>query len=203
MKCFLPLIVLLIAACFLINSSHASASQMEWQTGLALQLPAYNTTLEASASWYMDSFTWNDANASTLTFNETYMLGGTRIPSLTISSQNANLTFTELSFYKETRVIALGSSTAHITLEGYTKEPTIVTIDGVENSTFWSYNALTDTLTLAPTLNGSSLIVLDYGAAPLVTLTAEDAAAIGVVFGVVALSVGVGVTFVKRRENKD
>ena len=80
-------------------SAKPAASQLtynwKWSPDIRFKLPAYNTVIIFDDWIYLNSFEWDDSNATEITFKNVKMDGET-LDSWSVSVQNANITVNDL-----------------------------------------------------------------------------------------------------------
>jgi hypothetical protein len=107
---FLLLTILLVSR----PAAVAASNSLKWSPDVHLKLPAYNTTITFDDWVYMDSFEWDDSNATQVTFNNIKMDGET-LSSWSVSIENANLTVLHLFKFSnklDFRIAALNETTS-------------------------------------------------------------------------------------------
>ena len=89
--------VFLFLTIFLLTKPSASqiSYNWKWSSDVHFKLPAYNTVIAFDDSIYLNSFEWDEANATKITFNNVKMDGET-LDSWSVSVQNANITVNDL-----------------------------------------------------------------------------------------------------------
>jgi hypothetical protein len=85
----------------------------KWSPDIQFKLPAYGTVIAFDDYIYMNSFVWDDNNATKITFNNVAMDGET-LDSWTVSVQNANLTVNDL-FVQQTFQATVTANTGTLT----------------------------------------------------------------------------------------
>jgi hypothetical protein len=132
----------------------AASNSLKWSPDVHFRLPAYDTTITFDDWIYIDSFEWDDSNATQVTFNNIKMDGET-LSSWSISVQNANLTVLHLFQFSnklDLRIIAPNETTSITKVSTAAKgKPVDIFCNGTkqnENST-WTYalNILTLNMT--------------------------------------------------------
>jgi hypothetical protein len=111
---------------FLCPISKASTPYFSWDSGLALSLPAYNTLIIFDSNAYFDSFTWDQTVATNITFANIGLQDSSKLSSLTVLVESANVTFTgitnaeiDFNLTQPTRsVYTLPSKPDNVTLNG-------------------------------------------------------------------------------------
>jgi hypothetical protein len=189
------LTVCLALAVLLVYGAHwcttqASSSLIAWTPGLAIGLPMYNSTIEASDTWFFSQFQWDDANASRVTFSNTRMDTGAPFTTLGVET-TVNMSFSSLG---ESKISYLVEDDGTQIFSGVT-EPDSVKVDGVVTDVGWNYNSGTLAIIGAST---SVEVLFAQG------LTADDAVAIAIAFGVIAIAFAVvfGIVW-SRKRNED
>ena len=90
----LAFLVILLSAT---PSAIATSNNLKWSPDVQFKLPAYDTIIAFNDWIYMDSFEWDDCNATQVTFKNIKMDGDT-LSSWSVSVENAN--FTVLHLFK-------------------------------------------------------------------------------------------------------
>lgn len=172
----------------------AQSSIFKFDPDIEFLLPAYNTSVGQSGYLYCDSYSWDDTNATELTFNDVFMTSGSPISGLDVSVQNANLTFNELGQSGANFDLANFGSAASITLSGWGSEPTQVEVDStiIDN---YTYTASTDLLSLD---TEGTTVVLSFAGG----LTVDDAIAIAIIVAVVFFAASFALIIKVRRNNE-
>jgi hypothetical protein len=182
-------LALAIVAVYGVHWCTASSSLIAWSPGLAIGLPFYNSTIEASDTLYFSQLQWNVENASKATLNNVRIDTGAPFASLGIDT-DANMTFSMLG---QSKVSYLVEDSGTQIFSGVT-EPDSVKIDGVLSES-WTFSSGTLTVTGAIT---SVEILFNQG------LTADEALAVGVSISIaVALAIGVAFGMFRRRRDDD
>ena len=172
------------------STTQATSGLFAWDEGLTIQLPAYNSTVGADDTMFFSQFQWNTANATQVTFSTVRMGTGSPISALGVSS-DVNMTFNSLATNQLSYLIAdVGSQN----FTGVT-EPDSVKIDGVLTSSGWTYNSGVLKVDSATT---SVEVLFNVG-----LLTSEDAVAIAIAFGVIAIALAVVFSYVRKKRNDD
>jgi hypothetical protein len=150
----LYLAALVLPILLLTGPAAGASNTFKWSPDVHFRLPAYDTTITFDDWGYMDSFTWDQANATEITFSNIKMDGET-LSSWSLSVQNANLTVLNLFEFSnklDLRVVAANNtiSTTKVSMAGKGK-PVDIFCNGtkqVENSA-WTYES--DIVTLNAT----------------------------------------------------
>ena len=149
-------------------------------------------------SWlYCDSFGWNDeTNSTAFELSNTFMSSGLAVDDLSVSVENANLTFSELG--QSNCIFDLeqsGVSDANIQLIGFEEEPSEVVADGVLLDNY-TYTESTDSLIIQ---TSASTIELSF-------FYGDDWAEIAIAIGFLAFIIGIialALVVVKRRNENE
>ena len=163
--------------------------RITWAPGLGFGLPFYNSTVEASGNLYLKSFFWDTDNASSVTWRNVHMSTGEEWDALTVNS-NVNVTFSVVN-NRELAYSVPGVGTQ--VLRGVS-DPLSVTVDGVLLSDS-DYTFSGGALTIDSAVSTVDVI---FGGSDV---SAEDALAVGVLFGVIAIAVCI--VFVYQRKRKE
>lgn len=165
MKCLRVglLVLLLLGACCFVPFVSAQ-DELQIEPDVKLMLPAYNTTVEANQSLYCANWTWNDVNATAISFMQAYTRNGTPVSNLTLSFIAANLTLVTLNDNGTTVFQAVGNSAVNISLWGFDAAPEYVLFDNLANTSAYSYDDSVDLLVLFPIVSGNVTVTLFYGA---------------------------------------
>ena len=187
--------LLLIATITIISGTAYTNSQttpLKLDPDFAYVLLAYNTSISTDTYLYCTEFGWNTENTSFLLTN-TYLTNGIAIPSLDVSVQNANMSFTSLG-QNEASFTLTNFDEANITLVGFDREPSEITVDGVIFSNY-TYSALTDGLQFAT--NGTQVVITFPSG-----LSGDEAVGIAIGFAVVILAVALVMIIVYSRRKQ-
>jgi hypothetical protein len=186
------IVSILFLCCLLGYKGYATFYREEWQVGLGFGLPAFNSTIDADASLYLNQHSWNQINASEITFSNVYMDAGPAISSLTISSTK-NMTFSTINNQEISySVVANGTQ-----IFSKLSEPLNVTIDGIDKPNAWSYSA-SGVLTMN---NVTSNAVILFSSA---AFGSDDILGTAVAIAiVVSMSISVALIFMFRRRSSD
>jgi hypothetical protein len=181
-------LVLLVGAL----STRADFGLMAWTpadgVNFGFTLPYYGSVLTVNAILYCSSYLWDDVNASSVTFSNVYTSGGLSFSYLSMSS-NVNATFDTISSDKLSYSVVANGSQAF----SGTSAPSSVTVDGDGAYSDWSFVSGVLTVNNA---SASVVVLFDVSA-----ISAEDAVAVAVVFGVIAICVVAGLIFIRRKKN--
>lgn len=171
-------LVLLLSA-----EAYAIYSRMQIEPGVGILLPAYNATIDADNSMFMNQWQWNQENATSVTFSTLFMDAGPAIPILTVESTD-NMTFSVLKNTEISYSAIVNSTQTFSTVN----EPTNVTIDGVDKPYAWVYHsgALTVTTEGNATIIFSSISGL---------LTTDDVLGVAIVLFAVAVCVCIALIY--------
>jgi hypothetical protein len=182
---FLLVAVLAVAS---LGAVSASANLIAWGAGLGISLPHYGSVVDASDTLFFSQHQWNSVDATAVSFNDVRMGTGTTISTLTVSS-NVNVTLNIVSQdHLSYSVFQSGSQN----FTGVT-QPQSVKIDGNLTSSGWSFSGSTLEVTGA----SSTVDVLFQSS----NMTADDAVAIAIAFGIIVLGVSVALIFMKARKS--
>lgn len=163
--------------------------RMVWASGLGFGLPFYNSTVEATDNLYLKSFYWDTSNATSVTWRNVHMSTGEEWDSLTVSS-DVNVTFSVVNSLELTYGVP-GNGTQ--VFRGVT-EPLSVTVDGALVS---DYTYTSGVLTVG---NASSTVDIIFAGSGL---SVEDAVAIGVLFGIIAIAVSIVFVYSRRKKQDE
>lgn len=175
-------VLLLITTITIISGTAYTNSQttpLKLDPDFSYVLLAYNTSISSDTYLYCTEFGWNTENTSFLLTN-TYLTNGLAISDLEVSIQNANMSFTSLG-QNEASFTLTNFDEANITLIGFGREPSEITVDGAIFSNY-TYTELTDGLQFAT--NGTQVIISFPGG-----LSGDDAVGIAIGFAVAVLAV--------------
>jgi hypothetical protein len=172
------------------STTQATSGLIAWDTGLTIQLPAYNSTVGADDTLFFSQFQWNTSNATQVTFSTVRMGTGSPISALGVSS-DVNMTFDSLATDKFSYLV---NNVGSQNFTGVT-EPDSVKIDGVLTTSGWTYNSGELKVDSATT---SVEVLFNVG-----LLTSEDAVAIAIAFGVIAIALAVVFSYVRKKRNDD
>jgi hypothetical protein len=174
---------------FLSLTTQPSASQTsfnwKWSPQVAFRLPAYKTVIAFSDYVYMDSFTWDNFNATSITFNDICFQGEPETaPQFTVSLKNANMTIQHLLHNKQF-IAELNGATGTvaelaITNSLYQSMPGTVAVAGLPLTTpcstkaeldsyggnTWYYDTATNTVYVKAMLHSPTSIYIDWNPPP-------------------------------------
>jgi hypothetical protein len=87
-------------------SASQTSFNWKWSPNVRFRLPAYNTVIAFSDYIYLDSFSWDDLNATKITFNHILFNGETEaLSTLGLSVENANATIYGLTYDDKLRIV--------------------------------------------------------------------------------------------------
>jgi len=162
-----------------------SASQTtfnwKWSPQVAFRLPVYKTVIAFNDYVYIDSFTWDNFNATSITFNDIcFQDEPETAPQFTISLKNANMTIQRLLHNKQF-IAELNGATGivaelAITNSLYQSMPVSVSVAGIKletpcstktsfdncNGDAWYYDTATNTVYVKATLHSPTSIIIDW-----------------------------------------
>jgi len=160
----------------------------KWSPQVAFRLPAYNTVIAFSDYIYLDSFQWDNFNATSITFNNICFQGEPETaPQFTISLKNANMTIQHLLHNKQfiAELNGLTGAVAELTITNslYQSMPGTVAVAGLPlttpcatktdfdnyNGNTWHYDTTTNTIHIKATLHSPTAIYIDWNPAPAPT----------------------------------
>jgi len=174
---------------FLSLTIQPSASQTtfnwKWSPQVAFRLPAYKTVIAFNDYVYMDSFSWDNFNATSITFNDICFQGEPETAAhFTISLKNANMTILHLLHNKQF-IAELNGATGtvaelSITNSLYQSMPGTVAVAGLPLTTpcstktdfdkyggnTWYYDTATNTVHIKAILHSPTAIYIDWNTAP-------------------------------------
>lgn len=174
-----------------------SWSSLKLSPDLQFEITAYDTMVRADSWLYCDSFGWDNADNSTaFELSNTFIGSGLAVADLSVSVENANLTFNSLgqsgcSFDLEQS----GVNDANIELVGFLEEPAEVIADGVLLDNY-TYTSASDSLIIQ---SSASMIELTFFYGDDLSEVAIAVGFLAFIFGVVALAL----VIVKRRNNEN
>ena len=92
-------------------SASQTSFNWKWSPNVRFRLPAYNTVIAFSDYIYLDSFSWDDLNATKITFNHILFNGETvALSTLGLSVENANATIYGLTYDNKLRIVLTAPS---------------------------------------------------------------------------------------------
>lgn len=180
---------LVMIICCGIFYAQATTSLFAWDTGVGFGLPYYGSVIDADDTMYLSQFSWDATNASSVSFKDVRMGPETPFSVFTVSS-DVNVTFTRLD------VGELTYSVFDVGTQNFTgvTEPLSVKIDGNLTDSGWSFTGSTLSVEGA-----ASTVDVVFGGS---LLTADDAAALAIVFGLIAIAVCVALIMLRRNSNE-
>jgi hypothetical protein len=162
-------------------SASETTFNWKWSPQVAFRLPAYNTVIAFNDYIYMNSFTWDNFNATSITFNNICFQGEAETaPHFTVSLKNANMTIQHLlhnkQFIAELNGVTGTVAELAITNSLYQSMPVSVSVAGVQSKTpcptkfafdsyngdAWYYDTATNTVYVKATLHSPTSIIIDW-----------------------------------------
>jgi len=157
----------------------------KWSPQVAFRLPAYNTVIAFNDYIYMNSFTWENFNATSITFNDICFQGEPETaPQFTVSLKNANMTVLHLLHNKQfiAELNGLTGAVAELAISNslYQSMPGTVAVAGLPLTTpcttktdfdsyggnTWYYDTTTNTVHVKAILHSPTSVYIDWNPPP-------------------------------------
>ena len=151
----LPILLLIFLLFINVIQVHAATDYFVWDKDLAISLPAYTNYIEFTYTTYFSEFTWDDPNATSVTFTDLGTSTSSTLSTFTTALDAGNLTFFSISGTQIDFNLTAATS-SNYTLPSKPTEVLLAHISNPEGGN-WTWNSLTSTLTLtttSPTLVG-------------------------------------------------
>ena len=162
-----------------VHPVHA-ADYFVWDKNLAISLPAHSNYIEFTYTTYFSEFTWDDPNATAVTFTDLGTSTSSTLSTFTTALDAGNLTFYSISGTQIDFNLTAATS-SNYTLRSKPTEVLLAHISNPEGGN-WTWNSLTSTLTLTTT--SPTLVGFTFTATP--SNTAFVIAAFAAVIAIVA-----------------